>query len=521
MAVPHQPRVDRLQVDQDGIHLPGEVEGALDVRFGADRVWSFTTRSEGVPERRGVLVRWPVRLRPLLDGVAEVGVLRHGTEDALFTGTVRFGAGTGPLVLRDDAGNPLSIDKTGRLQRSFERMADDSRRELVEAARRLTDALAGDLGVATYLSYGCLLGAARTGQMIGHDSDIDLAFLSRYEHPFDIIRESRAAERGIRRLGWKVVRLSAANFKVWVPLPNGKRAGVDVFGSFYVGDTFHLTGNLRGPLPRAALEPFGTIALEGVDFPAPADVEQFLTWTYGPDWRIPDPAFHFEHPADTKARMNQWLRTARHGLAHWEAFYTQGAADRVPAGPSPFAGWVADRIEPGSRIVEVGSGTGRDALWFHGQGFRVIGSDYCAVARRYAAARAGAVGRDVPFREVNMSSQRSLLVRGARLSRLAGPKHVYARLVLEELLPSARPGFWRFSSMLGRTGGHTFVEFRTAANQSRLGLRTPRTAYPHPDAVVDDVERAGGRVLARELGRGLATESGTDPVICRLEVGWT
>jgi hypothetical protein len=507
VTVPPQPHVDR--VDTEGIHLTGHVDGPLDVRFGEDRVWSFSTRDQGRAALRGVLVRWPARLRPLLDGVAEVTIAPHAAADALFTGTVRFGAGAGPLLLRDDAGNPLSIDKTGRLQRSFDRMADDSRRELVAAARRLTDALVDELGVATYLSYGCLLGAARTGRMIGHDSDIDLAFLSRHTHPFDIIRESRAAERGIRGLGWKVVRLSAANFKVWVPLPNGKRAGVDVFGSFFIGDQFHLTGNLRGPLARETLLPFGTITLEGVEFPAPADVPGFLAFTYGPDWQVPDPAFHFEHPQPTKDRMNQLLRTTRHGIARWEAFYAQGGAARVPTGPSPFAEWVAGRIEPGSRGVEVGSGTGRDAIWLTGQGFRVIGSDYCVAARRYAVGRAAGAGVTVPFREFNMASQRSVLVRGARLSRLPGPTHVYARLLVDELQPSSRPGLWRFSSMAGRSGGRTFVEFRVGAHRPMLDLHPRRRTHPDPDTVVAEIERAGGRVLTRDVGRGLAPGAGT------------
>lgn len=510
-----QPRV--VRVDDDGIHLTGHLDDPLDVRFGPDRVWSFTTRGEGDDALRGVTVPWPVRLRPLLDGLADVAVVRHGTEDHLYDEQVAFGTSTAPLLLRDDAGNPLSIDKTGRLQRSFERMDEDSRRELVEAARRLTDALVDELGVATYLSYGCLLGAARTGHMIGHDSDIDLAFLSRHEHPFDIIRESRAAERGVRELGWKVVRLSAANFKVWVPLPNGKRAGVDVFGSFYVGGMFHLTGNLRGPLPREALEPFGSIELEGVRFPAPADVDRFLTFTYGPQWRVPDPAFHFNHPQPTKDRMNQWLRTGRHGIVHWESFYTQGRADRVPTGPSAFAQWVEQRVEPGSRIVELGSGTGRDAIWFTQQGHPVIGSDYCVAARRYAGERAAAAGVDVPFRDFNMAVQRSVLVRGARMARLPGVTHTYARLLVDELQPSARPALWRFCSMASRTGGRTFVEFRTDANRVRFVRRPP---WPSPDTVAAEIESAGGRIRDRVLGRGLANEAGRDPVVCRMEVEW-
>jgi hypothetical protein len=216
--------------------------------------------------------------------------------------------------------------------------------------------------------------------------------------------------------------------------------------------------------------------------------------------------------------MNQWLRTGRHGIVHWESFYTQGRADGVPTGPSPFAQWVAERVEPGSRIIELGSGTGRDAIWLARQGHPVIGSDYCLAARRYAGAKAKAAGVDVPFRELNLAVVRSLLVRGARMSRLPGLKHVYARLVVDEVHPSARPGLWRFCSMVNRTGGRTYVEFRTDANRIRF---VQRPAWPSPETVAAEIGRAGGRIRDQEVGRGLAHEGGRNPVICRMEVEWT
>ena len=150
--------------------------------------------------------------------------------------------------------------------------------------------------------YGCLLGAVRNGHMIGHDSDADVAYLSAYTHPFDIIRECTAAIRTMKSLGWKVVKMSGANFKVWVPLPDGRRCGIDVFGSFHIGDSFYVTGSLTGTLDRSALLPFGTVTLEGREITAPAKPEEVLAFTYGPKWRVPDPAFHFDHdPVDVAA----------------------------------------------------------------------------------------------------------------------------------------------------------------------------------------------------------------------------
>jgi LicD family len=517
-------------VDDRGIHLPRPVavtaDVPVDVRFGAHRVWSFTTGHDGSRSATGVQVAWPPALKARLDGVAHVTVVPHEGGEPLFAGDVRFGTSSEPLDLVDDAGHPLSLDKGGRLQRTFDRMDDGAVRELIEASHQVLVDLVEKCGLDAYLSYGCLLGAVRDGKMIGHDSDVDLSWLSRHTHPFDILRESRAAERTMRDLGWHVVRMSAANFKVWVPLSTGKRAGVDVFGSFHIGDHFHITGSLRGRLDRSAIMPFGTITLEGVEFPAPNDVEAFLAFTYGPGWKVPDPAFHFEHPAEHTRMMSGWWRGSRTRLHHWQTFYSSAEVARVPRKRSAFAAWVAGRIDPGSRIIELGSGTGRDAFWFADQGFAVTGSDYCGAARKIAQATTGrrkARGKKpVRFKPINLEAPYNLLTRGARLAHEPGVKHVYARLLVDALTPQGRPGLWRFASMVGRSGGHTFLEFRTDANAGEPTYFGPHArTRARPDEVAAEIEAYGGRILERVEGRDLAPLGAENPVVCRMEVSWT
>lgn len=524
-----RPLIPRLTVDDRGIHLPGAADVAadvpIDVRFGAHRVWSFTASHDGSQVADGVLVAWPAGLRARLDGVAQVTVVPHAGGAPLFCGAVRFGTSTAPLELVDDAGHALSVDKGGRLQRTFDRMDDDARRVLVEAAHRVLVDLTEKCGLDTYLAYGCLLGAVRDGRMIGHDSDADVAWLSRHTHPFDIIRESRAAEQTMRGLGWQVARLSAANFKVWVPLPTGKRAGVDVFGSFHIGDRFHITGSLRGTLRRETVLPFGKVTLEGVEFPAPRDVEAFLAYTYGPGWRVPDPAFHFGHPPEHTRAMSQWWRGSRTRLAHWQSFYTSPASRRVPHEPSAFAHWVAARIEPGSRIVELGSGTGRDAFWLADQGFRVTASDFCTAARNQVQTvtdRRKAEGRaPVRVRLINLESPYNVLTRGAQLAHAPGAKHVYARLLVDALTAQGRPALWRFCSMVGRSGGHTFLEFRTDANLGAATFFGPHArTRAVPDVVAAEIEAYGGQVVDGIEGRDLAVLGVENPVVCRMEVSW-
>lgn len=508
------------QIDGKGIRLSRGYDGPLDVLIGGHRVWSFATGRDAVRAGNGLFVAWPRPLAVLLDGRAEVTVVPHNGGEALFDGPVRFGRSDRTLRLVDDLGHPLSLDKGGRMQRTFDDFADESRVELVAAAQRVVVDLTEACGLDAYLCYGGLLGAARAGRMIGHDSDLDLAFLSRYTHPFDIIRESRAAERTMASLGWQVVRMSAANFKIWVPLPSGKRAGVDVFGSFHVDDHFHITGSLRGRLDRDAIVPFGEIELEGVRFPAPADVERFLAFTYGPDWKVPDPAFHFDHPPENVRRMSHWFRGTRNRLPHWQQFY-KGPHRAVPSGPSRFAAWAHERMEPGSPVVELGSGTGRDAVWLAQQGHAVLASDYCSGARAATTTAQREAGLRAAYRPINLESLQSSLVAATRLAHEPRPRTIYARGLIDALAPTGRLGLWRFCAITGRRGGLTFLEFRTPRSRDQpTHFGEHQRTYADPDAIVAEIARAGGTVLERVEGRGLAPLGKEDPMTCRLVVTW-
>jgi SAM-dependent methyltransferase len=514
--------VSAAHVDDEGIHLPDAPDEPVDLVLGGHRLWSFNPARDGQKSGRGVVVSWPGPIAERLEGTAHVVVVPHASEVPVFDGEVVFGDSVEPLEIVDDQGNPLTLDKGGRLQRTFDRMDQDSLTELITASRKVLDDLVDKCGLDAYLCYGGLLGAVRTGHMIGHDSDVDLAWISPHTHPFDIVRESRAAELRMRELGWRVVRMSAANFKVWAPLPNGKRAGVDVFGSFHIGHHFHLTGSLRGELRRDQVLPFQPIELEGVEFPAPADLDAFLTYTYGPGWRVPDPAFHFDHPPVNTKIMGHWWRGTRRRLWHWAPFYESGAAARVPTEPSLFVQHVASRIEPGARVVELGSGTARDAVWLLQQGYAVTASDYSGAARKVATRVARKAGVKLPWQFYNFESTWSTMIGAAKLAHEPGPKHVYARGLIDALDPEARASLWRFCSMVGRSGGHLFLEFRTPESRGEPTHFGPHIrTYAQVSVIEAEINARGGTVVDKTVGRGLAPLQEEDPVVCRMEVSWS
>ena len=101
-------------------------------------------------------------------------------------------------AFRDAHGHPLAVDKAGHLTRVFSETDGDVRRHIAEGTARAIADLRDKVGIDAHVSYGCLLGAVRDGHMIGHDSDADLAYLSRWTHPADVVRESFRMERELR-----------------------------------------------------------------------------------------------------------------------------------------------------------------------------------------------------------------------------------------------------------------------------------------------------------------------------------
>ncbi|RYP83433.1 class I SAM-dependent methyltransferase [Nocardioides guangzhouensis] len=501
--------------------LPSGIDDPLDVLVEGHRVWSFNPGRDGAPEGDGLRVPWHPALRSYLRGAGHVVVRRHVGEEVLFDAEVAFGKSADRVNVTDASGYQLAVDKGGRMQRTFAKTDAGTKELIVEAVQRVQHDLRQECGLEAFLAFGCLLGAVRDGHMIGHDSDADLAYLSAQTHPVDIIRENHAAARRMRQLGWQVVRMSEADFKVWVDLADGRRCGIDVFGGFHVDDTFYLMPNVSAQLDRSSLLPVAPMTLEGREVLGPARPEDLLAATYGAGWRVPDPSFKFEPAVATTRRTNGWMRGRRNHLRHWHEFYKSDAGQALSREHSAFAAWVAERIDPGSPVVDVGAGNGRDAVWFASTGHPATVLEPATNGMRLARQNASQHHVSLEHRGVNFNEVRSPLLLAARLTRREQVPHLHARFLLDALTHHARHAFWRFAAVVQRTGGRTFLEFRTPASAGE------RTTYPDhfrqyldPDEVVAEIRRYGGTVVEREQGRGRAVLGREDPDVCRLVIRW-
>ncbi|MFT4264840.1 MAG: class I SAM-dependent methyltransferase [Nocardioides sp.] len=500
-----------------GIRVAGGRGKTFLVYFDDRHIWTFT----------GARAAWPHVLLPYLDGTTRVRVTD-------LDGTVEvdeehaFGTGAGRIAFVDESGLPYAIDKMGHLTRSFETTPKSTRREILEATRIVLDELRDGCRVEAYLGYGALLGAVREGGMIAHDTDTDLCYVSRHTSPADIVRESLRMERHLRRLGWDVLRMSGADLKVVWDLSDGRKVHVDIFCSFLLGGELYILGEKRGAFDLDDLLPLGTVALDGYEFAAPRDPEAMLVYLYGEGWRVPDPGYVAVADPVTEQRLDGWFRGFRQGMGVWTPLLrgTSGPTSTVPTTGSDFAAWVHGQVAPGERILDLGTGNGRDAVWFAQQGHPMRAGDYSRRAKVEIMALKKRLGdpeisKRLPNPRINqvvLNDTRFVFHLVALLSRQ--PHHVYARQLVGCLDAAARDNLFRLGAATLRGGQSMWLEFSATRGLTPDPEPSPLVKRLDPGVLTRELEAHGGRVAHLEVAPGVDMFDNPDPAVARMRVVW-
>jgi predicted O-methyltransferase YrrM len=493
------------RVDDDGIRLYAIGDRPVDVSIEGRRVWTFWTRRDTAPTGlpRSPLRRfdWPAPLARFLDGRARFTIRDSATLEPYFDQTLSLGEGQGRIEVRNKDGVELGMDKSGKLVPTFENRADADIDALLDATESVLGALAG-VGLEPFLAYGTLLGAVREGKVLGHDSDADLGYVSRFTDPVDVAGESFRVQRELNRQGWQTSRYSGSAFKVDVT-SGGATIGLDVFGGFLDDGRLHLMGEVGTPFREEWLRPLSTAELGGRPMPVPAQPERLLEAMYGSGWRVPDPAFKFETPRRTVRALEDWFRGTQPGMRLWErrASHVQPRmATRPPSFLAQRAATVA--VRRGAQVLDIGAGRGADSVWLAQEGLSVIAYDYVTRALRFAEEVATRESLDLQVRRLNLTELRSVLSEGAALAHDPRPRVVLARHVVDATSATGRESFARLCSMALREGGTLFADFHVRDPDGASEPAEWQVGGTDVDAMTTLLSRAGASSLqVKRLGK--------------------
>jgi len=175
-------------------------------------------------------------------------------------------------------------------------MTEDTKREQIKSTQIIIKELQ-ELGIEPFLWAGTLLGAIREKDIISGDSDIDIAYISKYHNAQDIIKETKDLYNKLIGKGLLYDYLDEEHQPQSPNDPIGTVFGqahlgneypyLDLFTLWTSGEDFYDTW--FGPVVKnvdTTVVP-DSVELGGVKFPALKNPQWVLEMLYGVEWQTP------------------------------------------------------------------------------------------------------------------------------------------------------------------------------------------------------------------------------------------
>ncbi|MGX9352491.1 LicD family protein [Shimia sp. W99] len=167
------------------------------------------------------------------------------------------------------------------------------------------------LGLQLYLTYGTLLGATRNEDFIGHDVDIDMAYVSRARSAAGVLKERDMITAFFAEFDMIAAAPNHGRFLLrGTTDPDSGKAlhGIEIYTSFVTHGAYYCYPCIPGWLTGREIKPFGTAMLRGIEFAVPRQSEAWLASHYGDGWSAPvKPSEYRENPA--RYACFEFLRT--------------------------------------------------------------------------------------------------------------------------------------------------------------------------------------------------------------------
>lgn len=383
--------------------------------------------------------------------------------------------------------------------------------------REVADVLKAKCGIELFPMYGTLLGMIRDGQLIPHDDDFDMCYVSRQTTDEGICREALDIMKCLQEAGYHVNKAAFGVFQIYV-----KDIYFDVFVGWVRDEQFRLYWGIPDGLPVSEIEPLQPIDMYGVGFLAPRNAELVLATIYGPGWRSPDPSFNYTaqvvyHP-NFKFLTKGWPKLS--GAEYWNSTYAKAA---IPQFPSQFAVFVAPELEEGVSILDIGCGNGRDSFFFAERGYDVVGIDASQTAVDKANQMAKSRGLPASFSTIDLYLPKSFnpFIEAHEKSFDV----IYARFFLHAIDPTGEKVFWRMVERMLKPGGRVFVEARTINDPlAKRGLQVSANEsitdhyrrFLDPEALYASAAREKLAVEYKAVGNAMARYRNDDPEVVRV-----
>lgn len=412
----------------------------------------------------------------------------------------------------------LITTQWGSQARPFRSYSKDELMSLLTHVSDLMKEIKAETGISVFLSYGCLLGAVRSGEVIPHDFDVDAGFIIPDGTTESVLDTASTLINFLITKDFKITAESNGHFKAAY---YGAVYSVDVefFAAWTDGPSFYHYFAVRGSEISDEILPLGSILLSGIEFPAPKNPEAMVSAIYGANWRNPDPSFRYELSAEDWSNF-KFLFTNTNKV-FWDRYYSNQIDNKVwLESPSQFAAFVGSNNAKDTRLLDIGCGNGRDSIFFATLGFNVTCVDYSPAALEVCKATAGRRNLDIATQELSVASFADVFKFSEENEEKFGI--VYARFFLHAIDEASERNLLRLAYRVIEPGGSFVLEYRClasdASNAHEVNYENGQhyRRLIHQDAFINSAVNTGFKVNYSTLGYGHAKFKAEDPLIGRV-----